>query len=266
VALAERRRLKATARTCAAVLAGHMRGSRFAPAALETDFGVEDGMARLTVNAVSGECTLEGRIDRIDEWAEGGYLRVIDYKRGGKPLALDEAWHGLSLQLPVYLAAATRKRREKSAGVYYFSLDEGILAMQSTDPDEVANARRESFRLNGLAPDDMALLEAQSPNFTQVLNVKVNTGGGLRKGTLATDAHGFEALMKKTLDRAGEHLDAIRAGLAQVAPATLRQQNACKYCDWRPICLFDERLDGRCVRRFETIRADEVLERLKLEK
>ena len=266
VALAERRRLKATARTCAAVLAGHMRGSRFAPAALETDFGVEDGMARLTVNAVSGECTLEGRIDRIDEWAEGGYLRVIDYKRGGKPLALDEAWHGLSLQLPVYLAAATRKRREKSAGVYYFSLDEGILAMQSTDPDEVANARRESFRLNGLAPDDMALLEAQSPNFTQVLNVKVNAGGGLRKGTLATDAHGFEALMKKTLDRAGEHLDAIRAGLAQVAPATLRQQNACKYCDWRPICLFDERLDGRCVRRFETIRADEVLERLKLEK
>ena len=86
-----------------------MRGSRFAPAALETDFGVEDGVARLTVNAVSGECTLEGRIDRIDEWAEGGYLRVIDYKRGGKPLALDEVYHGLSLQLPVYLAAAMKR-------------------------------------------------------------------------------------------------------------------------------------------------------------
>ena len=265
VSLAERRRLKATARTCAAVLAKHMRGSRFAPAALETDFGVEDGMARLTVNAVSGECTLEGRIDRIDEWAEGGYLRVIDYKRGGKPLALDEAWHGLSLQLPVYLAAAIKKRGEQSAGVYYFGLDEGILATQSTDPGDVEKARLDSFRLNGLAPDDLALLEAQSPNFTQVLNVKVNAGGGLRKGTLVTDANGFSALMKKTLRRAGEHLDAIRAGLAQVAPATLRQQNACQYCDWRPICLFDERLDGGCVRRFETIRADEVLERLKLE-
>jgi len=265
VSLAERRRLKATARTCAAVLAKHMRGSRFAPAALETDFGVEDGMARLTVNAVSGECTLEGRIDRIDEWAEGGYLRVIDYKRGGKPLALDEAWHGLSLQLPVYLAAAIKKRGEQSAGVYYFGLDEGILATQSTDPGDVEKARLDSFRLNGLAPDDLALLEAQSPNFTQVLNVKVNADGGLRKGTLVTDANGFSALMKKTLRRAGEHLDAIRAGLAQVAPATLRQQNACQYCDWRPICMFDERLDGGCVRRFETMRADEVLERLKLE-
>lgn len=265
VALAERRRLKATARTCACVLAGHMRDSRFSPAALETDFGVEDGMARLTVNTASGECTLEGRIDRIDEWAEGGYLRVIDYKRGGKPLALDEAWHGLSLQLPVYLAAATKKRREQSAGVYYFGLDEGILNTQSTDPGDVEKTRRDSFRLNGLAPDDMSLLEAQSPNFTEVLNVRVNTGGGLRKGTLATDANGFRALMKKTLSRAGEHLDGIRAGLAQASPATLRQQNACQYCDWRAICLFDERLDARRARRFETIKSDEVLERLKLE-
>ena len=265
VSLAERRRLKATARTCAAVLAEHMRGSRFTTAALETDFGVEDGMARLTVNAMSGECTLEGRIDRIDEWAEGGYLRVIDYKRGGKPLALDEAWHGLSLQLPVYLAAATRKRREQSAGVYYFPLDEGILTTQSTDPGDMEKARLDSFRLNGLAPDDTDLLQAQSPNFTQVLNVKVNADGGLRKGTLATDAGGFEALMKKTLERAGEHLDAIRSGLAQAAPAIYRQQNACRYCDWRSVCLFDDRLDRRRARRFETIKSDEVLKRLKLE-
>ena len=265
VALAERRRLKATARACAAVLAEHMRGSRFSPAALETDFGVEDGVARLTVNADSGECTLEGRIDRIDEWADGGYLRVIDYKRGGKPLSLDEAWYGLSLQLPVYLAAAIKKRREQSAGVYYFGLDEGILATQSTDPGEVEKDRRKSFRLNGLAPDDVALLEAQSPNFTQVLNVRVNSGGGLYKGTLATDANGFRALMKQTLSKAGEHLDAIRAGIARISPATLRQQNPCRYCDWRAVCMFDDRLDGRCVRRFETIKADEVLERLKLE-
>ncbi len=265
VALAERRRLKATAGTCAAVLAEHMRGSRFNPAALETDFGVEDGVARLTVNAVSGECTLEGRIDRIDEWAAGGYLRVIDYKRGGKDLALDAVYHGLSLQLPVYLAAAMKKRREQSAGVYYFSLDEGILATQSTDINEIEKARRDGFRLTGLAPDDMALLEAQSPNFADVLNVRVNTGGGLRKGTLATDAGGFRALMSRTLQKAAEHLDGIRAGLMQAAPARYRQQNPCQYCDWREVCLFDERMDARCVRRFAPLRPDEAMEKIKLE-
>jgi hypothetical protein len=30
--------------------------------------------------------------------------------------------------------------------------------------------------------------------------------------------------------------------------------------------MFDDRLDSRCVRRFETMKADEVLERLKLDK
>ena len=266
VSLAERRRLKATARTCAAVLAEHMLGSRFSPAALESDFGVEDGPARLTVNAVSGECTLEGKIDRIDEWVEGGYLRVIDYKRGGKPLALDEVYHGLSLQLPVYLAAALKKRREQSAGVYYFGLNEGIIATQSTDENEVEQARRDSFKLTGLAPDDLELLEAQAPNFQQILNVRVNAGGGLRKGSLVTDESGFQALMQKTLDRAGEHLDAIRAGLAQATPSLFRQSSACQYCDWRAVCQFDERMDARRVRRFETIRGEEVLERLKLGK
>ena len=266
VALAERRRLKATARTCAAVLAEHMRGSRFNPSALETDFGVEDGApARLTVNAVSGECVLEGRIDRIDEWAAGGYLRVIDYKRGGKDLALDAVYHGLSMQLPVYLAAAMKKRREQSAGVYYFGLDEGILATQSTDPGEVDRARRDGFKLTGLAPDDVALLEAQSPNYPEVLNVRVTRGGELYKGALATDANGFRALVRRSLQKAAEHLDGIREGLAQAAPARYRQQNPCQYCDWKGVCLFDERMDARRVRRFQPMRGDEAMERIKME-
>ena len=265
VALAERRRLKATARVCAAVLAEHMRGSRFSPAALETAFGVEDGPARLIVNAASGECTLEGRIDRVDEWPEGGYLRVIDYKRGGRELQLDAVYHGLSLQLPVYLAAALRQRRERSAGVYYFALDEGIFATQSTDPHEVEKARRDSFRLSGLAPDDRDLLRALSPDFESVMKVRINRDGSLAKGTLATDEHGFEALIAHAMKKAGEHLDGIRGGDAAVSPARHRQKNPCDWCDWRSVCLLDERMDASCLRRFRTLRAEAVMERLKLE-
>ena len=265
VTLAERRRLKATARNCAAVLAEHQRGSRFTPSALESDFGPEDGAARLTVNAATGECALEGRIDRIDEWAEGGSLRVIDYKRGGRDLALDEIWHGLSLQLPVYLAAAMKKRGEQSAGVYYFRVDEGILDSQSTDPNEIEKKRRGGFRLSGLAPDDPELLRALSPNYPEVLNLRVTASGAPYKGALATDANGFRALVDRALKKAGEHLDGIRSGAAEVAPARFRQKNPCQYCDWRGACLFDERLDAACARRFPTIRGDEALEKMKLE-
>ena len=265
VAMAERRRLKATARTCAGVLAEHMQGSRFAPAALETSFGREDGRARLVVDASSGQCVLEGRIDRIDEWAEGGYLRVIDYKRGGRPLNLDAVYHGLSLQLPVYLATAMKQRGELSAGVYYFNLDEGIVTLQSTDPNAVEKERRSRFRLTGLAPDDPDLLAAQSPNFPEVLSVQVNRDGGLSKSAQVTDRHGFEALTRHALGMAAGHLDGIRGGEAAPAPAEFRLRRPCAWCNWRAMCLFDDRLDARRVRRFPTIKGDEVLERMKLE-
>ena len=265
-ALAERRRLKATARTCAAVLTGHMRGSRFSTAALETTFGREDGPACLIVNAASGECVLEGRIDRIDEWAQGGYLRVIDYKRGGRALNLDGVYHGLSLQLPVYLAAAMKRREEKSAGVYYFNLDEGILTLQTTDRSAVEEARRSRFKLTGLAVDDPEVLSAQSPNFEEVLNVRLTKDGGLYKGTAAASQAGFQAVIDRALAQVGKHLDAIRAGEAAVAPSEFRDQMPCAWCDLAPACLFDPRLDANCVRRFPKMRTSEALERIILEK
>ena len=264
VALAERRRLKATARTCAAVLAGQMQGSRFQPAELEADFGREDGPARLVVDAESVQCVLEGRIDRIDEWSEGGYLRVIDYKRGGKTLNLDAVYHGLSLQLPVYLAAAMRRRGDRSAGVYYFNLDEGILTLQSTDPHDVEKERRDAFRLDGLAVNDVDVLAAQSPDFQEILKVRVSKEGALYKNALATDQKGFEALTGHAMKMAGAHLDAICGGEASVAPAAHRSDVPCDHCDWRCVCLYDPRLDAACVRRFPKMKADDVMERVTL--
>ena len=264
LARAERRRLTATARNCADILARHMRGSRFAPAALETDFGPESGPAQLTVDAGGGACTLEGRIDRVDDWPEGGYLRVIDYKRGGRDLALDAVYHGLSLQLPVYLAAATRGRNEKSAGVYYFPLDEGLLNEQSTDPNAVEKLRRDSLRLTGLAPEDPAVLEAMSPDFTEVLKLKLNRDGSLSKGSLVTDENGFRALMARALEMAGRHLEGIRGGDARVAPARLRRLNPCRWCEWKPACLFDERTDAASVRNFRPMKPADVITELKL--
>ena len=111
----------------------------------------------------------------------------------------------------------------------------------------------------------MGLLAAQAPNFSEVLNVRATKDGALYKGTLATDENGFEALTARALSAAKGHLDAICDGRAEIAPARFRQQNPCAYCDWRGVCLFDERMDARRVRRFAPLRADEAMEKIKLE-
>ena len=266
LALAERRRLAAIAGTCAEILAEHMRGSRFQPTDLEASFGPEDGSATLTIDAATGRCALEGRIDRIDRWLQGDYLRVIDYKRGGRPLDLGQVYYGQSLQLPVYLAAAMKQTDAKSAGVYYFKIDEGLYATQSTDINAVEKERRDQFKMTGLAVDDPEALVAQSPNFTDVLNLKVNKDGSLSKTSLATNQQGFEALTRHTLKKAAEVLDDIRSGGAEVAPAEYRESLTCQWCDLRDTCLFDANLDAPKVRRFKAIKQDEALKLMQLER
>lgn len=264
VALAERRRLKSTARVCAAVLAEHMRGSRFHTAALEQSFGREDGKKALTL---PGGCVLEGRIDRIDEWRDGAtdYLRVIDFKRGGKSLKLSEAYYGLRLQLPVYLAAAQRRRDALSAGVYYFTLDEGIVDLQSSDPGAVEAERRKRFRMEGLMPSDPELLKALSPAPAEVLKLRTTASGAPYKGSVTAEESDYRALTECALRRAEEHLSRIRSGECAAAPARMEQSNPCTWCDWHKICLFDDRLDGARARRLKSLQPDEAMLKIKSE-
>ena len=264
VALAERRRLKSTARVCAAVLAEHMRGSRFHTAALEQSFGREDGKRALTL---PGGCVLEGRIDRIDEWRDGAadYLRVIDFKRGGKSLKLSEAYYGLRLQLPVYLAAAQRRRDALSAGVYYFTLDEGIVDLQSSDPGAVEAERRKRFRMEGLMPSDPELLKALSPAPAEVLKLRTTASGAPYKGSVTAEESDYRALTECALRRAEEHLSRIRNGECAAAPARMEQSNPCAWCDWHKICLFDDRLDGARARRLKSLQPDEAMLKIKSE-
>lgn len=264
VALAERRRLKSTARVCAAVLAEHMRGSRFRTAALEQSFGREDGKRALTL---PGGCVLEGRIDRIDEWRDGAtdYLRVIDFKRGGKSLKLSEAYYGLRLQLPVYLAAAQRRRDALSAGVYYFTLDEGIVDLQSSDPGAVEAERRKRFRMEGLMPSDPELLKALSPVPAEVLKLRTTASGAPYKGSVTAEESDYRALTECALRRAEEHLSRIRSGECAAAPARMEQSNPCTWCDWHKICLFDDRLDGARARRLKSLQPDEAMLKIKSE-
>lgn len=258
---AECRALRATACRCARVLAGHMQGSRFHTEQLERSFGREDGPMQLR----AGDTVLEGRIDRVDLWQEGNSLRVIDFKLGGKPLNLAGAYHGLQLQLPVYLGAAMKQKKARSAGVYYFALDEGVVNTQSTDPHQVEKERTSRFRMNGLLPEDPALINAQTPNPGEVFNARMTGEGKLYANVPCADDKNFVRLIVHTLKMAQRHLDAIRAGDARVSPASFDGRDACGICDYRAACLFDGRLDAAKVRRMKNIKWNEVFDKIALE-
>ena len=259
-ARAESRSLRSTACRCARVLAEHMQGSKFEARQLERNFGREDG-----AQLMAGDTILEGRIDRVDEWIDGNSLRVIDFKLGGKPLNLAGAYHGLQLQLPVYLGAAMKQKNARSAGVYFFPLDEGVVNTQSTDPIQVERERAKEFRMQGLLPEDQELLEAQTPNVEQVFRARLTSAGSLYSDVPRADDQNFDRLVRHAVKKAKEQISAIRAGEAAASPAGFDKKDGCAYCDYRAACLFDSRLDGKKIRRLKNYKWNEVLEKIALE-
>ena len=264
VSRAEKRRLRATARAAAEALVMQIAGSSFAPVEMELEFGREDGAA-IRLATTGGGCSLEGRIDRIDEWKNPAedFLRVIDYKRGGNELRLCEAYYGLQLQLIVYLAAAMRRRDDVGAGVYYFRIEEGILADQSTDPIDIEEKRRKSMKLKGVTLADKAVIDAMSTDSGDVINVKINKDGTISKTSQAVERDVIDLMIARTLENAANHVDDIRSGRAAPSPARTRRSNPCTYCDFRSACHFDDAMDAARVRRFEEMSNDEVIELLK---
>ena len=72
-----------------------------------------------------------GKIDRIDicEDDEGVYVKVTDYKTGMKSFDITALYHGLQMQLPVYLNAALAVEKRKypdkeiiPAGIFYYRI------------------------------------------------------------------------------------------------------------------------------------------------
>ncbi|HIU34464.1 MAG TPA: PD-(D/E)XK nuclease family protein [Candidatus Pullichristensenella excrementigallinarum] len=254
--LAEERRLRGVARTAARVLAEHLQDSLFRPVELEMRF--QEGRGELLV---AGDCVLEGTIDRVDEWTDGEdtYLRVIDYKRSARALEMCEIYCGLQLQLLTYLATALRRRGGKSAGVFYFRMDEGILSTQETDPQKIEAERMRSLRMDGLAPNDARLLSAMAPQFDRVLRLRRNQDGSVGKQGNCTDQQGFEKLIGHTLRMAGAHVRDIRGGKAAPAPVRTPSSDACEFCRWKSACLNDPKVHAERLRKIDKMSLPQVL-------
>lgn len=241
VSRAERRRLRDTARRAAWMMAEQMRGSQFEPVALEVQFG--DDEPRLTLHPRGGDSALYGRIDRVDQWKAGGYLRVIDYKRGGRALKMEEVYGGLQLQLMIYLAAALKKYGGKSAGAYYFAVADPVPLSDTRDPQEADALRKKNLRLDGVFPDDPEIVRAMATDPQEAMKVRLTKDGEFYKGTQIASPERFEEMMRTALDFCEQYVSEIRAGRTDIAPVCRGKRRACDFCDYKAICAQDGSTD-----------------------
>ena len=279
------KRMKRLLRRTVWALGVQLRRGQFATANFELDFSGAGGI--YPISLFQGEQTMElsGRIDRMDVLDEGScrYLRIIDYKSGRQEFSLLKFYHGLQLQLVVYLQAAmaleTRKHPEKQiipAGIFYYRLEDPLLDQdpayfQESDgheePDALLRERMlKKLRLDGYVNGDGQIIQkmdGSGAKTSSVIPVSFRQDGSLAKtGTKAATTEQMRLMMDysdSVLKKLGER---ILSGETAVSPYRLEQETNCRYCSYGGVCGFDRKLSCYDYRSLQKLDAEKIWERM----
>lgn len=249
-----------------------VRAGRFQPDNFEVSFSVVENLE--AVNIALGEeekMRLRGRIDRIDtcDAGEQVYVKVIDYKSGNTDFDLVALYHGLQLQLVVYLNAAMelekRVHPDKEivpAGIFYYRMNDPELDREEGDTPEKINKRiLKELKLNGLVNAEEDIVTSMAGNAEKVqdvLPIGYTKNGSYTAASSVAGTEAFHDLSRYVNRKMRELGSSILSGDVKIAPYARKSKTACDYCDYRSICGFDTKVDGMKYRRLKEYKPEEV--------
>ncbi len=281
------------------VLQEHARRSRFRPAGTELRFSrVETGPGAAGVRLRGVVDRLE-----VAQAGEDLFVRVIDFKSSIKDHRLRHTESGLELQLPVYLLAATGQGTEWSssragrpgdvagetearppslpdpsrtkvtpAGALFLPVtDPFIRADRPLDETELARERLKEVRARGLILNEPAVLGLMDEALRRegapgpILPVSLAKSGEPKKSRSLLSREQMATLLGFTGAKVGALAGAILSGEVAIRPvAKSASDNACRYCDYRPVCRFDPGA-GERYHRLPHLDDDELWDRMNRE-
>ncbi|MFI3171254.1 MAG: helicase-exonuclease AddAB subunit AddB [Eubacteriales bacterium] len=258
----------------------------FAPEGFEVAFGEESDLESTKIQLGDNQTMiLRGKIDRVDTYEEDGttYVKIVDYKTGTKELSLGDLYHGLQLQLFVYLNAAIElKKREQDkvvpAGVLYYRMDDPLVEMGSSERIMGNNENREAGRarieqgvLESLTPDGMvneaanilSLLDEEFEGRSYAIPVTKDAKGEIKKSSNVISTEDFEAIEGFTKQKIQEIGQEIVDGNINIEPYRDEKHTGCGYCKYNQICGFDSKVEGYAYRKIEKSTMSKALELIK---
>ena len=209
--------------------------SAFRVAAAEEPIASGGEVQPLTVRDPSFTVQVAGKIDRVDEASVGGeqFVRVIDYKTGGKAFKLSEAKEGLNMQMLLYLFAVGESRGRFAgtvpAGILYMPAGPRQLKFGRDEGDALARAGL--FKMNGLVLDEEPVLRAME----QVPGSFIEPPGR-NAADSRISREGLEELKagsEELLRRMGA---ALLAGEVAPAPKESGGRSPCTWCEYKVLC------------------------------
>ncbi|MGI6690367.1 MAG: PD-(D/E)XK nuclease family protein [Christensenellales bacterium] len=244
--------------------------SAFKPVLAEARFGFGGRGALPPVRlpmSDGGEVLLHGVIDRIDryEGEEGTFIRVVDYKSGSTSLRAERIWHGLQLQLLIYLKAALQASRgDQAAGAFYQYLDNPMAATE--DASEAEKMITRALRLNGIALSDPEVCRLMDSSDTSInLPQYFKKDGTPKKNSPLLSRDEITLLTEYAVRAAADIINSMHAGNIARRPAVDRQGHSpCAWCEFAGICRRDVILGDRGARLISPMNMGQLISAARL--
>ncbi|MBQ0001107.1 MAG: helicase-exonuclease AddAB subunit AddB [Clostridiales bacterium] len=208
-----------------------------------------------------------GRIDRVDilEEEEKVYVKVMDYKTGNTSFDLVALYHGLQLQLMIYLDAALQQaaldypeKEIEPAGIFYYNVkDPMIQARMEEDISSVQTKILKELKMNGLVQADRAVAEKLDVTLSSI-PVGINKDGSFRRTSSVATREQFSQLGEYVKHKISHIQEAILDGDVSVAPYELNKKDACSYCPYMGVCGYDQKIPGYEHRRLKQYSGEEI--------
>lgn len=265
-------KLKRAVGRAIAVLSEHARRSRFAPVGLEVSFGPGGELPGIAMKLANGVfLRLIGRIDRVDQSTEEGkrYLRVIDYKSSPKTLALSDVWNGLNLQLLVYLDVVISNAKEwlgeeaEIGGVFYYQVaDPFIVGKRMMSAKEIAKQRAAKLKMKGLMLADTQLAHLMDTELatgsSDLLPFGLKKDGDFTSHSSVATKEQFQYLQRYVRKAIFDTSTDLTNGVIAIAPYAQGDYLACRTCNYKSVCQFDQALDGNEQRHLLSLKDKQV--------
>ena len=260
-------------------LTTQVRKGSFVPNDFEVSFSKVDQLDALTFDLENGKhIQLRGRIDRLDTCVDENrlYVKVIDYKSGNTKFDLIKLYHGMQLQLIVYMNAAMELEKKKHplkdivpGGLFYYHIDDPVVEVTGEVSEaEVQAAILKELKPDGLVNQEEAVYRAMDQDFEQksdVIPVELKKSGELSARSSVASTEDFETLSEYVGHRIEETGNEIYRGNVDVSPYVEGQVSSCDYCPYKAVCGFDVKIKGFEERKPQKIEKEDLLSRMETE-
>ena len=196
-------------------------------------------------------------------------MKVIDYKTGNTSFDLLALYHGLQLQLMVYLDGALQVEKRKypdreivPAGVFYYNVKDPMIQEKiHADMESINEQMLKKMKMNGLvqADDNMS---TKIDSTMASIPVSLNRDGSFSKRSSVASRKQFDALGAYVRRKICDIRESILDGNAAVEPYELGKKNACTYCPYLTVCGFDRKIPGYEFHRLSSIVEDALWKKI----